>query len=392
MTVSQAEIRALRHELNQAGVFERRATQTTLKLLFFLVTAGTLIALTTMVPLWGVALLLPPTAFFLAAAAMVGHEGGHRSFSTKTAANETLYHLLFPLMGGLGAMQWKDKHNVRHHGHPNVVDVDDDMELWPLAHNREAYLASGRARRFVQRHAQHWLWWPITMLFSWSIKVDSIGFLIRSAKKNGITRTWLLDLAMQLGHYALWLVVPSFIWGFGAVFAYYLALFALVSLMLALVFAPGHMGLPIRHDHPDGWLLQLETTRNLALPRWLSFFFIGLDHQIEHHLFPKIPHANLPRAAAIVRPWVEARGLPYHRLPYLTALKVVTRYVRDAWRYDAVPVGGPAFASPPVSQAHRIGQDAPRVEPTANTTSNEAPLTARERLAACITNAPARSA
>ena len=389
MTVSQAEIRALRHELNQAGVFERRATQTTLKLLFFLATAGTLIALSTMAPLWGVALLLPPTAFFLAAAAMVGHEGGHRSFSTKTAANETLYHLLFPLMGGLGALQWKDKHNVRHHGHPNVVDVDDDMELWPLAHNREAYLKSGRARRFVQRHAQHWIWWPLTMLFSWSIKVDSIGFLVRSARvrrrpgearlpakeKNGITRSWLLDLTMQLAHYALWLVVPSLVWGFWPVFAYYLAIFALVSLMLALVFAPGHMGLPIRHDHPDGWLLQLETTRNLALPRWLSFFFVGLDHQIEHHLFPKIPHANLPRAAAIVRPWVEARGLPYNRLPYLTALKVVTRYVRDAWRYDAVPVGGPAFAEPPVSQ---------RVDPAKKT-----PI---EVIPALITNAPARSA
>lgn len=349
--VSQAEIRALRHELNAAGVFERRERQTTFKLLLFLATAGTLIALTTMGPLWLAVLLLPPTAFFLSAAAMVGHEGGHRSFSSRTSVNEILYHLLFPLMGGLSALQWKDKHNVRHHGHPNVVDIDDDMELWPLAHNREAYLKSGRARQFVQRHAQAWLWWPMTMLFTWSIKVDSVGFLISSVRKHGVTRAWLFDLFAQLGHYTLWLVVPSFIWGFWPVFAYYVAIFALVSLMLALVFAPGHMGLPIRHDHPDGWLLQLETTRNLILPRWLSFFFVGLDHQIEHHLFPKIPHAHLPRAASIVRPWIEARGLPYQQLPYLTALKVVTRYVADAWRYDAVPVGGAAFATPPVTQA-----------------------------------------
>lgn len=351
--VTQAEIRALRQELSAAGVFERRARQTTLKLFFFLATAGALIAVTAAGPFWLGLVLLPVTAFFLAAAAMIGHEGGHRSFSSRPGANELLYHFLFPLMGGLGALQWKDKHNVRHHGHPNVVDVDDDMELWPLAHNHEAYLRSGRARRFMQRNFQAWLWWPITMLFSWSIKVDSIGFLIRSVKRHGVTRLWLLDLVAQLGHYTLWLVVPSLLWGFWPVFGFYLGVFALVSLMLALVFAPGHMGLPIRHDHPDGLLLQLETTRNLILPRWLSFFFVGLDHQIEHHLFPKIPHANLPRAAPIVRRWVEAKGLPYQRLPYLTALRVVTRYVKHAWRYEAVPVGGAAFATPPVSQEAR---------------------------------------
>jgi fatty acid desaturase len=296
-----------------------------------------LIAVHTIAPWWGTALLLPVTAFFISAAAMVGHEGGHRSFSASPLKNELLYHVLFPLLGGLSTLHWTDKHNVRHHGHPNIIDVDDDMELWPLANTRLAHTRAGPVRRAVQRHAQAWLWWPMTLLFTWSMKVDSVRFLTRHLRRKGLTRAWALDAGAQVLHYVAWLVIPSFIWGFWPVFAFYLALFALVSLFLALVFTPGHMGLPIHHDHSDGYALQLETTRNLELPGWLSFFFIGLDHQIEHHLFPKIPHANLRRAAAVVRPWAERLGLPYHRLPYLSALAAVTRYVADAWNYAPVP-------------------------------------------------------
>ena len=60
-----------------------------------------------------------------------------------------------------------------------------------------------------------------------------------------------------------------------------------------------YIGLPIVGSQHHDWLHQVETTRNLELPRFVSFFFIGLDYQVEHHLFPKIPHQHLPRAAAI---------------------------------------------------------------------------------------------
>lgn len=188
----------------------------------------------------------------------------------------------------------------------------------------------------MQRHAQGWLWWPLTALFTWSIKVDSVGMLIRHVRRHGIDRAWLLDAGSQLVHYLGWLVIPSLVWGFLPVFAFYLALFAVVSVMLALVFTTGHMGLPILSEHSNGWDVQFQTTRNLELPRWLSFFFVGLDFQIEHHLFPKIPHAHLPRAAVIVRRWAEGLGVPYHSTTYGRAVAEVTRFVDNAWRIDAV--------------------------------------------------------
>ncbi|MFO0744524.1 MAG: acyl-CoA desaturase [Myxococcota bacterium] len=332
-------MKELKQELVAAGVFERREGATWAKLALLLGVTAALLVVHTQLPLWGTVLLLPVTAFFLSAAAMIGHEGGHRSFSKSAFRCELLYHVLFPLIGGLGAINWKDKHNVRHHGHPNIVGVDDDMELWPLAHIEEAHLAAGPARRWVQRHFQAWLWWPMTSLFSWSIKVDNVTVAIRHARRHGIDKAWLLDVGLQVLHYVLWLVIPSLVWGFWPAFGFYLGLFGLLSVMLALVFTTGHMGLPIRHDHQDPLVLQMETTRDLALPKWLSFFFMGLDYQIEHHLFPKIAHGHLPAAAVITRRWAEKRNLPYERLPYLAAVAAVTRYVGNAWRVPAVARG-----------------------------------------------------
>ena len=104
-----------------------------------------------------------------------------------------------------------------------------------------------------------------------------------------------------------------------------------------LVFAPAHIGLPIMHAQNNDWIHQLETTRNLQLPRAISFFFIGLDYQVEHHLFPKIPHANLPRAAQLTSEWCETHKIVYKSEPSLEALVDAARWMRNSYEREAVP-------------------------------------------------------
>ncbi|HWU87807.1 MAG TPA: fatty acid desaturase [Kofleriaceae bacterium] len=68
----------------------------------------------------------------------------------------------------------------------------------------------------------------------------------------------------------------------------------------------------------------------------LDMAFIGLDDQVEHHLFPRIPRQNLPDAARITRAWCYRHGLRYHTAPYLTALATSQRFMGDAWSKQAV--------------------------------------------------------
>jgi fatty acid desaturase len=132
------------------------------------------------------------------------------------------------------------------------------------------------------------------------------------------------------------MVIPGIIWGPFVGVAVYSLIWAIVGICLALVFAPAHIGLPIVSGQNEDWIHQLETTRNLELPKPVSFLFVGLDYQVEHHLFPKIPHQNLPRAAKITAAFCKRNGIIYQSEPYLGALVHSAKFMSDAWAREAV--------------------------------------------------------
>jgi len=305
--------------------------------------------------LWLTCALMPVAAFFGTAGVMIGHEGGHGALSTSALRNTVCYHLLFPLFGGLGANLWRWKHNQQHHGHPNVEGSDPDIALWPMTTSQDTYDECGPARRWFQRNLQGKAFWPLTSFMTQFLRIKSTRFLIGMLLKDGITKAFVADAACFAGHFVIWMVLPVFLLdaSVGNVVLFWFGLWACVGFMLAMVFAPAHMGLDIVRDHDDPWLLQLETTRNLLMPRWLSFFFIGLDYQVEHHLFPKIPHQNLPKASKIVKAWAAREGVPYQEIGYFSSLVDVTRFMHDAWRRPA-RVNSPVTAPTPVPGAEPL--------------------------------------
>jgi fatty acid desaturase len=249
-----------------------------------------------------------------------------------TECSAIVKYLAFPLFGGLGSLYWHEKHDRLHHGHPNVEGVDPDIKPFPFVSSRGDHEKCGPKSRWFQRHLQGRAFWPMATLMALGMRRSSIVYLAR-AKRTG---SWWIEVACLVTHYSVRLVIPSIIWGPLVGFGLYSAVWALVGVFLALVFAPAHIGLPIMHAQNNDWIHQLETTRNLQLPRLISFFFIGLDYQVEHHLFPKIPHQHLPRAAAITRAWCERHGIPYLSVPYLYALKDAGQFIARAWERDAV--------------------------------------------------------
>jgi fatty acid desaturase len=283
-------------------------------------------------PSWAAFVLIPIAAVFATTVAMFGHEGSHRSFSASPRRNALLNHLTFPLLTGLSAQYWRAKHDGAHHGHPNVFAEDPDVGLWPMTTNQQSHLQCGPFRRWFQRNLQGWAFWPLTLMLPTMMRFSSLQHLYRSARKHGITGNWLADVACLVAHYSLWLVMPTLIWGFAPTILVYMAMWTIVGGLLALIFAPAHIGLPIVVEQNNDWQHQFETTRNLRLPRVLRFFFVGLDYQVEHHLFPKIPHQELPRAEAIVKAWCERVGITHLDIGYGEAVVSVTRFLRDAWK------------------------------------------------------------
>jgi fatty acid desaturase len=335
MQARTPKLGALRIELAAAGVFEHHELRSWGKLAGLLATiAGGLWAIAT-VSGWLAIPLVPVLAVACTSTAMFGHEGSHRSFSASPTRNALLAYFAFPLFAGLSALYWREKHDRLHHGHPNVEGVDPDIRPFPFVSSRGDHEAASPGLRWFQRHLQRWAFWPMSTLMAIGMRRSSILYVARYPRR-GREAGWWLDVACLTAHYVGWLLIPSLVWGVWPTLALYAALWGGVGVCLALVFAPAHMGLPVTRGQHHDWIHQLETTRNLALPGVVSFFFIGLDRQVEHHLFPKIPHPNLPRAAAITAAWCAREGVPYQSEPYLVALADAARFIATAWQRDAV--------------------------------------------------------
>jgi linoleoyl-CoA desaturase len=70
-----------------------------------------------------------------------------------------------------------------------------------------------------------------------------------------------------------------------------------------------------------GWLAhELSTTASFATDNWLLTWFVGgLNHQIEHHLFPRVCSVHYSTIRPIVREVAKAHGLPYQQQPTIWA-------------------------------------------------------------------------
>jgi len=331
-----AHLGSLRAELKAAGVFEHCEARSWIKLggmLLALAACLVGIALTG----WLVAIFLVPICAVLCTSiAMVGHEGSHRSFSSSAGRNAFVTYLAFPLFGGLSSLYWHDKHDRLHHGHPNVEGVDPDIRPFPFASSRGDHERCGPKERWFQRNLQAYAFWPMSTLMALGMRRSSLLYVMRYPKLHGRDRGWWIEVGCLALHYASWLVIPSIIWGPLVGFALYSAIWAGVGVCLALVFAPAHMGLPVTNGQEHHWLHQLDTTRNLELPGVISFFFIGLDYQVEHHLFPKIPHQKLPQTAAITAAWCARHGVRYLSEPYVTALVDAAKFMAHGWHTDSM--------------------------------------------------------
>ncbi|PZF88899.1 fatty acid desaturase family protein, partial [Micromonospora deserti] len=85
------------------------------------------------------------------------------------------------------------------------------------------------------------------------------------------------------------------------------------GLYMGCSFAPNHKGMPMptAADELDFLRKQVLTSRNVRGSRLVDLALGGLNYQIEHHLFPNMPRANLRRARPLVRAYCAERGVPY---------------------------------------------------------------------------------
>ncbi len=334
--VSSESYKALQQELTAAGCFDAPTYRTWLKFAF---ATGLALAITLVVfasSSWWALLALIPASLFLGTAIMIGHEGAHGAACEKEWQNDLLVSVAFGVVSGVSSTFWKYKHNVLHHGSPNVLGKDRDLLLGPVVVAKVHYDAMPAPLQWFQRNLQAVMLWPLSAFLSLLMRVRSITVLSQHLVQGKADAAWAVDLLGVVMHYVLWIALPAYFVGIGWTLAIYMVLFAGVGVMLSYIFMLGHTGLPLAAQWDDRWSLQVLTARTVTLGPIGRWFWIGLDAQMAHHLFPKISHLNQPKAAATIRAWCRKNGLEPVEQDVWTATRDVVKHLLTSWQDEPV--------------------------------------------------------
>jgi fatty acid desaturase len=274
-------------------------------------------------------------AFVLAQLGFIGHDAGHRQICTRRRDNDAIGLVIANLFTGFSFGWWLAKHN-RHHAHTNRPDKDPDMAPGALIYTVEQAEELGPfGRRYAS--AQAALLVPLLFLEALNMHVASAIALVRRRDRAALAEAGLLAV-----HVAVFFVAPFLVLSPVRAVVFIAVTQSLFGFYLGVSFLTNHVGMPVVGAGDEMGFLrrQVITSRNLSGPIFTGFLFGGLDTQIEHHLFPTMPRANLRRARTLVRPYCTERRIDYVEQSPLRAYCDVVRHLRTTGARRAVPAVG----------------------------------------------------
>ena len=221
--------------------------------------------------------------FNIGYAALVFHETSHYvGFKNKKLNNVISYLILSPF---ISTELWKYEHNYLHHSFTNTeYDCNFENNKYLLRHSNNHPLYFHHQFQFIYAH----------LLFYLSEVI--FPFIAMKHKK------WNIALAGILFYY------------FGMLNA--TVLYGTTGLLFLTVGQLSHIQhecIQINTEKKHDFLYnQVSSSVNYKtndpITRLMCF---GLDIQIEHHLFPSIPHSSLRRIQPIVRKYCKEHNIPY---------------------------------------------------------------------------------
>jgi delta8-fatty-acid desaturase len=180
---------------------------------------------------------------------------------------------------------------------------------------------------------QEWLYYPVMAVARINLYLQSIKMLL-DPRGEPVERRPVQLAAMGLFFSGL-LYLVSHCHGVTESVAY-ISLAHAVSGLLHVQITVSHFAMHIwsadavANSPPTSWLrAQLATTMNVACHPMLDWLHGGLQFQVEHHLFPRMPRHNLRFASARVRRLCAEHGIPYHVHTFWQANRMVLARLRE---------------------------------------------------------------
>src|SRR5919112_2466377 len=316
----------LKRLIKQRGLLDQQPAYYAVKTVFTLgLLVVSLALLFILEDTWSQLLNAAYLAFVFVQISLLAHDFGHRQFSFRSSWKNDWLTLVFGNLSlGVSRQWWIDKHN-EHHGHPNQMDLDPDVDIPLLAFEEEQALQKRGFARFVVKY-QAALIFPLSLLQAISMLRSSIEFLV--AKKPKSTLAEVLTICAHFALYfglLFWVLEPLQAVLFVAVHR------GLFGTYMVSIFAPNHKAMPVleRESQLDFLRRQVLTSRNVSAHPITDFWYGGLNYQIEHHLFPRLPRNRLREAQQIIRSFCEDHSIAYHETSVLQCYREILQHLHE---------------------------------------------------------------
>jgi linoleoyl-CoA desaturase len=241
--------------------------------------------------------------------ACIGHDAVHGVFSRSKLLNEiALFTLDF---SGVNGLLWRARH-MNHHRETNDVARDPDIRGMP-------WIRMTPDDRLLPHHRLQAFFIPVIYALT-IVKVqvfDEIGFVGEAPKRKRVG----LAIRSIVGKvvFIFWaIVLPITVYGTAAV-PFIILGYCTLSMLISVIFqvahnVPGvtHVDKSISESGREQWRRQqIAATTNFRVGPLFNFFVGGLDRQIEHHLFPHLPHTCLASKAGETKEICENLSVEY---------------------------------------------------------------------------------
>ncbi|MFJ3394975.1 MULTISPECIES: fatty acid desaturase family protein [Leifsonia] len=311
-------------QIRSQGLLERR--RGFYILVFALLTAGLGGAIAGFVLLgdsWFQLLIAGALGIIFTQFAFLAHEASHRQIFASGPVNDRVGRFLATWMVGMSYQWWMTKH-TRHHANPNTVGKDPDIEFDTISFTEED-AAKQKGLMAAMTRRQGYFFFPLLMLEGVNLHVTSVRSLMERRPTVGRSQE-LTAIAVRLTVYLglVFLFLPL-----GMAFAFLGVQLAVFGVYMGASFAPNHKGMPLlpTGSRVDFLSKQVLTSRNIKGGWWMNALMGGLNHQVEHHLFPSMPRPSLARARELTRVHCATHGIPYTETSLVRSYAIVIEYL-----------------------------------------------------------------
>ena len=323
------DFREIRQELLRQGLFETdmryyMVLGTWLLTLFCTSIAFSLYSSTAWGRMGGAALM----GIFWQQLAGLGHDLGHSGVTHRFKTDHMVGSVLASLMG-LSTCWWKRDHNT-HHVCCNAIEHDPTLQHMPLlamspvqfaepfwdTYHSKVVGMDGICRFLVS--FQHIFFYPAMAFGRFNLYIQGILFLLFRPDKAHFPKVEGVAIAAFFGWVsAVALSMPTYTESLGWVLVSHAVAGILhVQIVLSHWSMEIYSGDAYTGKDDEWYITQMRTTMNVDTPPWLDWVHIGLQFQIEHHLYPRLPRHNLRKARELVRAVCAKHSLHYHEVGF----------------------------------------------------------------------------